>query len=184
MQNVELLETKLQNSDDTGNLKRIYDPDGKSCLLIAEDEHIVINTVSGVIKALFHIVHKTGRKITRIVIVFKGRNFDDKLTYVLLEWYLEHVITVHKLTIKIFWNNNTSIFTHGMVNSPLQKLCTVNDSDQNDYSTSLNKSIGKTHYRRVFLIQKKSLTTHYRLFSQILALFLNSSTFRQSKQIR
>lgn len=171
MKNVELLETKLWNSDDTGNIKPIYDPDGKSCCLIVRDEPIAMNTVSDIIRAMFWDVHKIGRKVTRIIIIFTGRDFDDKLTYVLLEWYLEHVITAHKLTIKIFWNNNISIFTHGMVNSPLQKLCTVNDSDQNGYSTSLNKSIGKTHYRRVFHPKEVVDDTLSALFTDLSSIF-------------
>ena len=138
MKNVELLETKLWNSDDSGNIKLIYDPDGKSCCLIVRDEPIAMNTVSDIIRAIFWAVHKIDRKVTRIIIIFTGRDFDDKLTYVLLEWYLDHIITTHKLTVKIFWDNDISIFTHGMVNSPLQKLCTDNDLDQNAYSASLN----------------------------------------------
>lgn len=173
VKNIELLENKLDASYNVGDISPIFAPDGHSCCIIARDEPIVLNTVSNIINALFQVVHGGNSKPEQVFIVFVGKKFGDKLTYVLLECYLEHIITDHKLLVKIIWENYTNIFTHGMVNSPLQKLCidSGSDFDKNAYAMSLNKSIGKTHYRRVFHPEEGRDDTQSALFTDLSFIF-------------
>lgn len=146
MKNVELLEKHIPYSKINPQMNLIYHSDGESCLIIVKDNYVSIRTISELIKVLFHVLHTHGG-ICKIVLVFFGKDFVDKFSYVLLECYLEHILSAQALTVKIVWESEFNIFTSGMRHSPLQLLC---DSNSADYSSSFRKSIGLFHYRKVF----------------------------------
>lgn len=169
MKNIELLENKMLFSGKPTGISPIYHSDGQSCCVVIKDDPIYIYTVFNLIKVLFSIV-RFHDNINKIVIVFLGRNFDDKLTYVLLECYLDHILSNYGLSISIVWENNPNIFTFGMINSPLQLLCS-NVMEQEYYSASFRKSIGKSHYRRVFYPIDDSNATQSVLLTDLSIIF-------------
>lgn len=148
MKNVELLEKHIPYSEIKPQITPIYHSDGESCCIVIKSQPIFFHTVSELIKVLYHVLHTHGG-IHKIVLVFLGKDFDDKLSYVLLECYLEHILSEQALTVEIVWENKFNIFTSGMKHSPLQLLFHGSNHSA-DYSSSFRKSIGPSHYRKVF----------------------------------
>ena len=151
MKHIELIEKRLANS--RGNFARfvpIFSPDMKSCCFVIPNEHLTITVIDALISGVFYEVHRNN-KLEMIAIAFPNGEFDEKLTYIFLECYLEHIIVDHKITVKMTYNNTKKgIFTQGVLSSPLQNLMCVESGSRDKYLKSFKGETSRTHYRRVF----------------------------------
>ena len=148
MKNIVLLEKQIENSAYHGPIQPILDAKTNFCSIVVNGDPITLSIIYDLIAALFWAVHANAEK--EIFIVFVGQRFDEKLTYILLECYLEHIIADHNVHVQIHLQNNANIFTHGMMNSPLQKLCSESLGQSKVFSQSFRNDIGITHYRKLF----------------------------------
>ena len=149
VKNITLIEKQIKSSDYKSTISPIFSPGNyKSCCFIVKDDTITIKTIYDLIASLFRAIHTLNVK--EALIFFVGHRFDEKLTYILLECYLEHVIVDHNVSVRIHLENRDNIFTHGMTECPLQKLCSDFPDQDKVYSQAFRFDIGNAHYRKLF----------------------------------
>ena len=82
---------------------------------------IDLDAVIRLISGIAHYVHCTSQA-NPILIIIKEANFDEKLLYILLECYLEHIIGTHNVPVRLIYDEKTNITTKGLLSMPLQLL--------------------------------------------------------------
>lgn len=149
MKNVTLLELQLQNSITAKALHPIFSPDEKSCLFYGSQTLLTVDIISELITGLFLTVHNNNR-IVSITIAFPNGMFDEKFTYILLECYLEHIISDHRISVRLIYNKTTrNIFTDGISKSPLCMIEKEQPSSM-EFVHQFRFGVGKNYYRRLF----------------------------------
>lgn len=110
---------------------------------------IDLDAVIRLISGIAHYVHCTSQA-NPILIIIKEANFDEKLLYILLECYLEHIIGTHNLPVRLIYDEKTNITTKGLLSMPLQLLKDGTAAHRAKFLRKFNSEIYKGHYRRVF----------------------------------
>lgn len=151
MKHIELIEKRLINAKVTiARLEPILSPDRKSCCFVVSNEILTIGLIDALISGIFYEVHHNCQ-LEMVAIAFTRGQFDEKLTYVFLECYLEHIIVDHGIKVKVTYDNaRRGIFTQGVLSSPLQKLMGDEKSAGEKYLKAFRAETSRTHYRRVF----------------------------------
>lgn len=149
MKNITLIERQFCNSTNSRMLTPVLSHDGKSCGFYSMQPRLTVDTILALIAGIYLAVDRNER-ISNVIIEFPNGMFDDKLTYVLLECYLEHVVTEHGVSIKLSYNEaEKNIFTYGVKQSPLQVFNDAKHIDL-DFIGRFRFDVGRNYYRKLF----------------------------------
>lgn len=105
----------------------------------------IARLISGIAKH----VH-TSPRISPIVIEINYANFYEKLLYILLECYINHIISEHHIPVRLIYSEKTDITTKGLLSMPMQLLKDGTEEHRAKFLEKFQSEIYRGHYRQIF----------------------------------
>lgn len=142
------------------NYKKLFLSNGKSNKRLTIKNKRLEYTFMGtefngeVIKDILQFVNVANSKFYKIPIFFNlGEiRFTDKLTYILFECICNYLIVQCKTKVNVSFKVETSIYTLGIISSPVTLLAQKNESEK--FIKAFNSEIYKLHYRKVIKFEE------------------------------
>lgn len=149
MDNIELFEKVLLRCR-TDYFPPLISPDGW-CFFYGGEACVSMEKMARFLAYVTATVREKG--YTNIVIALGEADFCDKLLYVVLESYIEHLICKYGTRIKVAYYPKTNITTKGITSSPLQLLKDGSEKNNNKFLARHRFDIYGIHYRKLFEAQ-------------------------------
>lgn len=148
MQGIELFEKSLLSKSTVPYTLPRFTASGDAVFSIT-NENIGLGQIIRLISGIAHFVHGNHEN-KKVLIQIEKANFDEKLLYILLECYLEHLISEHDIPVRIEYNEKTSIITKGLLSMPMQLLKDGTYEHRKKFLAKFQNEIYKGHYRKVY----------------------------------
>lgn len=113
------------------------------------------NEIERMITFAKHINRNAYKKIDT-VIDFQKNRFKDKLSYIFLEFICRYILSSGR-NLYLLLNDETNIYTEGILFSPLQCLRYANKNSQLNFLKSFDTHISLRHYRRIAYVNDPAI---------------------------
>lgn len=112
-------------------------------------------SIRKIIEWVNSVINKYDRVKIPMIIDLGHIKIEDKLSYIMLECICYYIIKTHKRKVFVSFDVTKTIWTEGIISSPLTLLTTGSEAHIDKFTQKFNKDIYMRHYRRVITMEDR-----------------------------